>query len=271
VYTWRAPLAAGAQLTIRNFNGPIDVRAASGSTAELRAEKRTAPGRGRIQDVAFDVRTASNGDVVICSTFRGNDPCDGERGWSNDDYDGGWVTVAMTVLVPRGARLRVTTGNGALSVEQVGGEIQATTGNGRVRVAGTDGPVRVTTGNGDVDVRDARNAVRVTTGNGHVNVVTAAGPVEARSGNGDIDVQMSAVRANEDMGFHTGSGAVRVTLPASFNGELDATTGNGELQSDFDLKVKGRITPRHIRATIGEGGALLRLTTGNGRLEVRKR
>jgi DUF4097 and DUF4098 domain-containing protein YvlB len=103
-----------------------------------------------------------------------------------------------------------------------------------------------------------------------VNVVTAAGPVDARSGNGDIDVQMSAVQANEDMGFHTGSGAVRVTLPASFNGELEATTGNGELRSDFDLKMKGRITPRHIRATIGEGGALLRLTTGNGRLEVRK-
>jgi DUF4097 and DUF4098 domain-containing protein YvlB len=94
--------------------------------------------------------------------------------------------------------------------------------------------------------------------------------VEARSGNGDIDVRMSSLKARDDMSFHTGSGDVRLTLPASYNGELDASTGNGEVTSDFDLKVKGRMNPHRIRATIGEGGPMLRLTTGNGRLELRK-
>jgi DUF4097 and DUF4098 domain-containing protein YvlB len=155
-------------------------------------------------------------------------------------------------------------------VEGAGAEVQATTGNGRVSVAGTEGAVRVTTGNGDVEVRDAKGAVRVTTGNGRVNVTTSEGPVEAHSGNGNIDVRMSSLRAREDMGFHTGSGSVRLTLPASYSGELDATTGNGEMTSDFDLKMKGRMNPHRIRATIGEGGPLLRLTTGNGRLELRK-
>lgn len=269
IYTWRGPLPSGAVLAVRNFNGPIDVRPSNSSTAEIRAEKRTSRG-GRITDVAFSVRTSSTGDVTLCSTFHDRDPCDNDRrgsNWSGDDRN---VTVAMTVLVPRGAQLRVATGNGAVSVQQVGGEIQATTGNGRVTVAGTDGAVRVTTGNGDVEVHDAKGAVRVTTGNGRVDVTTAQGPVDARSGNGDIDVRMSAVRANEDMGFHTGSGSVRVTLPASYNGELDASTGNGELRSDFDLKVQGRMSPRRVRATIGDGGARLKLTTGNGRLEIRK-
>jgi hypothetical protein len=63
---------------------------------------------------------------------------------------------------------------------------------------------------------------------------------------------------------------LRVTLPAGYNGELDATTGNGDVRSDFDLKIEGRMNPRHIRATIGTGGPRLRLTTGNGGLEVRK-
>jgi DUF4097 and DUF4098 domain-containing protein YvlB len=269
IYTWRGPLAAGRLLSVRNFNGPIEVRAAQGNTAEVRAEKRTRG--GSVTDVAFDVQTSSSGDVRICSVLRDSDGCDGERRWSHDDN--GWsrnVTVSMVVLVPRGAQLKVVTGNGTVTVDRAGAEVQATTGNGRVSVTGTEGVVRVTTGNGDVDVRDARGSVRVTTGNGRVAVTTSEGPVEARSGNGDIDVRMSSLKARDDMSFHTGSGDVRLTLPASYNGELDASTGNGEVTSDFDLKVKGRMNPRRIRATIGDGGPMLRLTTGNGRLELRK-
>jgi hypothetical protein len=269
VFTWRGALPAGALLTVRNHNGPIEVRPATGTEVELRAEKRAR--YGNLTDVAFNVRTGSRGDVTICSTFRDNDPCDEDRHSRNSDDD--WrrsVTVAMTVLVPRGAQVRVATGNGAVSVERVGGEVSASTGNGRVNVLNTEGAVRVSTGNGDVQVREAKGAVRVSTGNGRVTVSTSQGPVEARSGNGDIDVRMTALRPSEDMTFSTGSGDVRVTLPTDYNGELDATTGNGSISSDFDLKVEGRMSPRRVRATIGTGGAKLRLATGNGGLELRK-
>ena len=270
VFTWRGPLRAGAMLTVRNHNGPIDVRPATGTQVELRAEKRAR--YGNISDVAFNVGTGSSGDVTICSTFRGNDPCDRDRDgrWRDDDNGRRHVTVAMTVLVPRGTQVRVSTGNGAVTVERVGGEVNATTGNGRVNVRNTEGAVRVSTGNGDVEVRDVAGAVRVTTGNGRVSVSTARGPVEARSGNGDLDVRMTAVQASEDMTFSTGSGDVRVTLPADYNGDLDASTGNGSISSDFDLKVEGRLSPRRVRAAIGRGGARLRLSTGNGELEVRR-
>ncbi len=255
---------------------PIDVRASSGNAIELRAEKRNERGGGSITDVQFEVQTPSNGDITICAVYRGNNPCDdyqrGDRGRDRDDDDG-WrrsVTVGMTLMVPKGAHVRIATGNGAVSVENVAVELNASTGNGRVRVTGTDGTVRVSTGNGDVDVSNAKAAVRVTTGNGRVNIGTNEGPVEARTGNGDIEVTMSKLKANEDMTFSTGSGDVRVTLPAGYNGELEATTGNGDLRSDFDLKVQGRMNPRRVRATIGDGGPRLRLTTGNGRLEIRK-
>ena len=271
IYTWRGAVPPGALLTIKNFNGSIDVRPSSGTQAEMRAEKRTSRGGGSIQDVAFEIQTGSGGDVTICATYRDNNPCDDRSDRHDDDRDGRRsVTVAITVLLPKGAQLKVATGNGAVSVERVGGDVQASTGNGRVRVEGTEGAVRVATGNGDVDVRGAKASVRVSTGNGRVNVTTADGPVEARTGNGDIDVSMTQLTARDDMTFSTGSGGVRVTLPAGYNGELDATTGNGELHSDFDLKIQGRMNPRHVRATIGEGGPRLRLTTGNGRLEVRK-
>jgi DUF4097 and DUF4098 domain-containing protein YvlB len=267
VYTWQGTIPAGGQFTVKNFNGPIDVRPSSGNTVELRAEKRIRGG-GEVTDVAFEVQKSSNGDVSICST-QNDDSCDGDRrgdhGWRNRQ-----VTVAMTVLIPRNLRLKVATGNGALNVDGAGSEVQASTGNGRVHIGETQGTVNVSTGNGDVDVRNAKARVRVSTGNGDVDIVTAEGPVEVSSGNGDIDVRMSALRAKEDMSFHTGSGDVKLTLPANYNGELDATTGNGTIRSDFDLKVRGQLSPRHVRATIGEGGPMLRMSTGNGEFEIRK-
>ena len=268
VYTWRGSIPNGAQFTIRNFNGPIDVRPSSGTTAELRAEKR-ASGDASITDVAFDVRQSSNGDVEICST-RTEGSCNGDRYSRDDGWRRGGVTVSMTVLVPRGARLRVATGNGAVSVERAGSDVHASTGNGRVRVVETEGQVRVSTGNGAVEVRNAKARVHVSTGNGDVDVVTVEGPVEVSSGNGDIDVRMSALRARDDMQFTTGSGDVHLTLPANYSGELEASTGNGSIRSDFDLKIKGQLNPRRIRATIGEGGPLLRMSTGNGEFEIRK-
>ena len=267
VYTWRGTIPSGGQFTIRNFNGPIDVRPASGNTAELRAEKRVR-GSAQITDVGFDIRKSGDGDVEICST-QNEDSCYGDRRW-NDGWRRGSVTVAMTVLVPRGVRVKLATGNGAVSVERAGSDVQASTGNGRVRIAETEGEVRVSTGNGDVEVRNAKARVHVSTGNGDVDVATADGPVEVSSGNGDIDVRMSALRAREDMAFHTGSGDVHLTLPANYNGELDASTGNGSIRSEFDLKIKGQLSPRHIRATIGSGGPMLRMTTGNGEFEIKK-
>ena len=266
VYTWRGTIPNGGQFTIRNFNGPIDVRPATGNTAELRAEKRPRGGAD-IRDVGFEVRQSSGGDVEICST-QVEDSCYGDR-----HNDNGWrrqVTVAMTVLVPRGVRVKLGTGNGAVSVERAGSDVQASTGNGRVTIVETEGAVNVSTGNGDVTVRNAKARVHVSTGNGDVDVLTVEGPVEVSSGNGDIDVRMSALRAREDMAFHTGSGDVHLTLPANYNGELDASTGNGSIRSDFELKIKGQLSPRHIRATIGSGGPMLRMSTGNGEFEIRK-
>jgi DUF4097 and DUF4098 domain-containing protein YvlB len=265
VYTWRGTIPSGGQFTVRNFNGPIDVRAATGNSVELRAEKRLRG--GSVTDVGFEVRTSSNGDVSICST-QDDDSCDGDH-----RHNDGWrrqASVAMTVLIPRGVRLKLATGNGAVSVQGAGSNVQASTGNGRVSIVETEGTVNVSTGNGDVTVRNAKAMVQVSTGNGDVDVVTVEGPVEVSSGNGDIDVRMSALRAKEDMQFHTGSGDVKLTLPSSYNGELDASTGNGTIRSDFDLKVKGQLNPRHIRATIGQGGPMLRMSTGNGEFEIRK-
>ena len=261
-FVWAARISDGGTLTIKNIVGGITVTEASSDRVEVRAEKQMR-GRGESSDISFDVQESGSG-ATICTVYRGESACE-EGSFKNTRFN-----VKFTVAMPRGLRLRASTGNGELSVERAGSEVDMRTGNGNIHIGQTEGRVTAATGNGDLEVESARGPVRAATGNGRIFVATAAGPVSASTGNGDIDVRMQSLSAGGDMSFVSGSGAVRITLPADFNGNVDASTGNGELRTDFEIRLIGRLDPQHMRGTIGSGGRTIRLQTGNGRLEIRK-
>lgn len=265
LFTWSGRVAAGATLGIRHFNGPIDVREGTGDRVEFRAER----GSRRSSELSFEVQSESDG-VTLCGVWRGRNACESgrSRGW---DWEDGPPSSRLTVLLPKGVRLRATTGNGDVTVEKASNDLDITSGNGDVRITMTAGQVNVTTGNGELDIEGATGPVKATTGNGRVYVLTSSGPVIARTGNGEIDVKMKAITGTSNMQFTTGNGSVTVALPSNFNGEIDASTGNGEFRSDFEIRVIGRLNPRHVRGTIGSGGAqTIKMSSGSGRLELRK-
>ena len=265
LFTWSGRIASGGSLSIRHYNGPIDVREATGDRVEFRAERRSR----RSTEMSFEVENTADG-VRICGVWRGRNACDSgrNRGW---DWDEGPPSSRLTVSLPKGVRLQANTGNGDVTVEKASNDVEVRSGNGDVRITLTAGRVDVATGNGELEIDGATGPVTATTGNGRVYVLTSTGPVTARSGNGEIDVRMKTLTGNSDMTFSTGNGAITVTLPGTFAGEIDASTGHGDFRSDFEIRVLGRLNPRHIRGTIGEGGTRrIRMTTGNGRLELRK-
>jgi DUF4097 and DUF4098 domain-containing protein YvlB len=262
-FTWSKAMPAGATLTIKTGNGPIEVREGKGDKVEVRAVKR-AGRRSSPSDVTIDV-SQSGSDVTICTLYGNQTSCN--RGYNGRNID---VRVSFVVEIPSNLRLNLTSGNGDITIDKAGADVMATTGNGRVSVGETSGRVEVTSGNGDIIVESASGPVRVNTGNGRVFVATSLGPVVAGTGNGDVDVRMKALTSSTPMSFSSGSGNIRVTLPADFNGDLDATTGNGEMRTDFEIQIVGRLNPNHLRGTIGKGGSTLRLSTGNGRIEIRK-
>src|SRR3954468_23717326 len=214
-FSWSKKLPEGARLTIKNMNGPIDVRAATGDRVEVRATVR-AESRGNVSDVTFDVRERNNEDVEICTVYRGNSDCDPDRSWNNIR-----VTVSYVVALPKSMRLRALTGNGDVSITQTVGDVDAASGNGDVLIKESLGRVTAATGNGDVTITSAKGAVKASSGNGRIEANTSRGPVDATTGNGDINLTMASIPADQgSMTFSTGSGSVRVTLPANFNGEI---------------------------------------------------
>jgi hypothetical protein len=47
-------------------------------------------------------------------------------------------------------------------------------------------------------------------------------------------------------------------------------TVNGRVETDYPVKIVGKISPRHLRGTIGTGGPTLKLITVNGSISLQE-
>src|SRR6516164_3743613 len=88
--------------------------------------------------------------------------------------------------------------------------------------------------------------------------------------NGGIRVSMGSAKWNGELHLKTTNGSVDVTLPASAEFKLDATTTNGEIQADFPITVQGSVHSKELSGTVGGGGRELRLATTNGTIKLMK-
>lgn len=266
-FLWTGRIPAGARLVVHSGQGRIDVLAASGETAEVRAVKR---GRGDFDEVAFRV-VREGDDVIVCAVRDDDDDCDAdgvhrEQRRRNRDEP----ATDFTVRLPRGVHVGANSGNGEVTVAGATADVEARSGNGEVRVGRGAREVEATSGNGEVEVEQASGPVEARSGNGDVRVVTAAGPVSATSGNGDVIVRMTTLPETGDMEFRTGNGTVRLHVPDNFRGHIDASMGHGRFSTDFPITLEGRFSPQRLRGTIGGGGRRVKLSSGNGDIEIRK-
>jgi len=233
-FAWEGNIPSGRWLYVRNLNGAIRVERATGSSAQVTAEKRVRRGNG--DDVRIEVRKLANDDVLICAIWSENTTCDeeGYRTRGNNNWNRrNEVSVEFTVRLPDGVKLVSSSVNGAIRIDGATSEIDASTVNGAISAS------------------------------------TSGGPVHASTVNGGIDVRMREM-GSADLEFQTVNGSIELELPSEINVELDMRTVNGRVSSDFPLTLTGRINPRHIRATVGKGGQRLKVSTVNGSVDIRK-
>jgi hypothetical protein len=236
-FRWSGKMDAGQTLEVKGISGDIRTELASGSTAEVVAEKR-----GRSSDFdRVEVRMVKESDgITICAVYRPDENPDGcdmrggdHRGRDRDDNIR--VSVDYVVKLPAG-------------VDFVGNTVS-----------------------GDVDVKDVRSDVKASSVSGNVSVSTT-GKGWGSTVSGDIDVEMGSLDW-KDMDFKTVSGDITLRLPAAFAAKVDFESLSGDIDSDFDLKVTGRQAHRwvgaHVQATIGDGGdrsLTLKTVSGDVRL-----
>ena len=233
-WTYRAPVAPGQWVWIRDRSGSVTVEPTSGDSLEVSAVKRfghSDPGTVRI------VAAPGSDGITICALWGRGDRdnrCGPGEAYHQRHVSHNDVRVNFTVRLPRGVA------------------IGATTVSGTVRVAGASAPVVAGTVSGDVQAETTR------------------GPVNAYSVNGSVRASMRGFADTGQVKVMTVNGAVTVELPARIDAAVDANTVNGTIESDFPLTVGSKFVAHHAAGTLGTGGRRIELNSVNGSIRLKR-
>jgi hypothetical protein len=143
--------------------------------------------------------------------------------------------------------------------------------------------------NGDIEVDGVDGEIDANNLNGGVSLKNVSGSVVAHSLNGRVLVTMDRVDASKPMSFSTLNGEIDVTLPGTVKANVLLKTDNGEIYSDFDVKLDGGPGPlrteagrqpdgtyhlrfdQALRGTINGGGPEFQFRSFNGQIYIRRR
>jgi hypothetical protein len=231
-FRYEHPLTAPTKLEVHDRNGPIRIEPGAGDVLEVVAVKT---GRSADLDRVQVVAKADGGTIVVCALWPGEDASSCRAGSSPSGAADDDVRVRVEL------RLRVPA--------KVNG-IDARTMNGEIIASSPAGELRVATMNGSVDV-------------------TGTGPIKAETMNGSVTAHASPGQPVE---LASKNGKVEVSLAASANADVQASTSNGRVTSDFGDVPRSSLPRLHdVRLRVGSGGTPISLRTLNGNVAVRRR
>ena len=108
-----------------------------------------------------------------------------------------------------------------------------------------DGNILVTGVDGELDINDV---------NGEVDLKNIGGSVVAHALNGHVVVTFNRIDAQKPMAFSSLNGDIDVTFPADFKANVSMRTDNGEVYSDFDVKLLASAPQQTVEDNRGKGG-----------------
>jgi len=144
------------------------------------------------------------------------------------------ASIEYTLTVPRNIRLdEIKLINGALDINGVSGEVRASCINGRLEAKNLAGRTKLSTINGQLNAQFDR---------------LSESSVELDSVNGEVEA----------------------TIPSDSKAEIEASTVSGSIHNDFGLHVNNHKFVGHdLRGELGSGGAHIKMSNVNGRIELR--
>ncbi len=136
-------------------------------------------------------------------------------------------------------------------------DLEINAGRGPVSLAGVEGNIRLSAAESETRLKLSGGSLTATIA---IGKVTLSIPSRSwRRGGADIRV---------------GSGEITVELPPGFNGDLDADILRmGRIDDSYgglEAREKPGLTPQNMKGRSGAGGALLKLTVADGRINIKK-
>lgn len=260
-------VGASPKVTLDTFDGSIEVHSWDRPEIEVIVEKQ-AQDDTLLQQIV--VEQSQDGDTVTLRV----------RGPAGGGHDGIQIGVVyspgakLRVAVPKAVALDLRSGDGSITVEDVTGAVTMRSGDGSIVGLRVSGDVRATTDDGSIRLRETTGKVDVETQDGSVVVNGTFTALRAKTGDGSVRIAAEKGSAVEsDWLIETDDGSVEVRLPEGLAADVDAATSDGSIRSSYPgLTVPERSeddedrgdSGRQLKATLGTGGKVLRVRTGDG-------
>lgn len=215
------PLAKQGRVSLDNVNG--DVRVVTWDKAEIQVDAiKRAKKQEDMDKLKIEVN-AKDDTIRIKSKYASSKPRDGRDDSAGVDY---------VLTVPKQCRLdKVSTVNGGVEIENVGGDVEAGSVNGPVTASGLVGEVELSTVNGTLKA----------------GVAELKKPVSLKSVNG----------------------SVTLALPSDANADVSADTVNGSINTQFSLQAKSHFPiGKSLDGKLGDGGSRIKMSTVNGAIHL---
>lgn len=256
---------------LETFDGSIEVHSWDRPEVEVEIEKRASE-QALLDDMKISAE--QEGDRVV---FKVSGP-------ARQKFDGIQIgvhvrpTARLRVAVPRQTELAATSRDGSISVEDLNGKITLNTNDGSVRASRLSGEIVARSGDGAIRMDRVEGKLDLETEDGSIGLEAKPTALRAHTSDGSIRLQIepqSVMAADWDV--QTADGSVVLRLPSDFNAQLDAETRDGSVRanhpgisSDNETREgeSRRERRRTLKTTLGTGGRLLRVRTGDGSIRI---
>jgi TonB family protein len=233
------------------------------------AKIETQGGHITLRDVAGDLDAYTAGGHILAGNIDGNAKLHTGGGHIRaarikgtarlESTDGGNISIGEA-----GSYVTVHTAGGQIDFGEVHGSVHAETGGGGIRVISVAGPMEVVSNGGSICLTRVANRVHAETSEGSI---TAWINPEALG-----NAHLVRLPGPSQLASHTGD--IVVFLPRNIAMNIDATVesgGPGRIEADPSLPLNIQSQPNgpvHVMASLNGGGALLKLHTMAGKIQL---
>jgi DUF4097 and DUF4098 domain-containing protein YvlB len=181
------------------------------------------------------------------------------------------VLVHFEISAPKSSDVDARSSDGPLDVYGFDGQIDVTTGDGELTADNCSGRINAKTGEGSLRIESARGEISAHSGNGRITLDGVFQVLEAKSGDGRIDIIARAgSKMERDWSIRSSDGDVRLRLPEGFAATLEASSSDGQIDSEQQITMEGSSAKNRLTGKLNSGGYRLRIQTGDGNISIRK-
>jgi len=297
-------LARDGKIILRNISGDIEVKVWDKAEVQIQALKVSRTDSEELAKKNFEkvtIEVTQDGDTLRIETKRDKDYF---RKGSNKKN----VSIDFWLIIPSGAAVNMKSVSGDIVMEDIGNDARADTVSGDIDMTGVAGSLKAYAVSGDLTVTDVQDGVDCETVSGELKIRRVKGGADLKTVSGDIllensegDVEAEVVSGDIDLidisgaeevmsksvsgsvkfvgvlskggsyKFNVLNGDVTLLVPSNSAFDLYAKTFSGDINTDFEITLSGKLSKTELRGTVNGGGAEVTMKTFSGDVYLKKR